>query len=277
MTIRFGKMHRLRASARFEFGLELTDEQDKVLLPAAELKHKDVRVGDNVDVFIYADRAGKLAATVRKPKAMPGSLAVLEVVENNDKGCWLDWGLHRQLRVAPSDLCVKVFEGDYLPVIILADPVQLKFKATNRIDDYLEPATSLEVGEEVELIAFRKTPLGYSVIVNESYEGLVYNTELKKDVFSGDRLKGWVKKQREDGKLDIQLTPVGYENAIDPLKDQLLKALKKNQGFLPLHDKSSPEDIKDLLGMSKRNFKMTLGGLWKEGLIEKEAEGIRLR
>lgn len=276
MPIQFGKIQTLRVSARFEFGLELTDNYDKVLLPSIELEGQRIRVGDQIKVFIYGDRAGKLAATLKLPHALPGSVAAFPIYEIAEKSVWLDWGPHFHLRVSPDDICMPIHEGMLLPVKVLADIGQMRFKGTNLIDDYLKPAEDLEVGQKVKFLVYRSSPLGMVLVVEQKFHGMIFESDLQKKLKIGQTHQGYIKKVREDGKLDISLVPQGYENAIDEITMVLWRKLEASPyGFLPYHDKTDPALIQAEFGLSKKNFKKALGNLFKSGRAEKADGGFR--
>jgi predicted RNA-binding protein (virulence factor B family) len=279
MPIRFAKKQTLEVFERYEFGLMLRDTQDDedVLLPSSELKNKNIRIGDKVDVFIYADRAQKLAATLRLPVAYPGEIVALEIAELNLGGNWLDWGLHFDLRLPDGEVTTELYEGDKILVKIISDPVNFTFFATNHLDPYLEPCEDLNRGDKVEAKFYRETPMGFSVVVEDKYLGLIHKSNLFGYHEIGDVREVWVDKVREDGKLDLLLKAPGFDASTDDLQERVLAKLRDFGGKTTVGDKSEPGLIADSFEMSKKSFKKTMGNLLREGLIEKHETGYKLK
>jgi hypothetical protein len=227
-----------------------------------------------LEVFLYQDVAGELQATCRLPLAQAGEFAVLTVRSVGPHGAFLDWGLAKDLlapfRLQPERMQV----GSRYLVKVDLDQQGRPF-ANARIDDCLDHGRpDLTVGDAVALLIWQFTDLGAKVIVNHRYPALLYRDELPAGVCAGMELPGYVKRLREDGKLDVTLRRVGAEGVSDA-RDVILKALAAHGGTLPLHDRSSPAAIEQTLGMSKKTFKKAVGGLYKDGLVTLTDEGVR--
>ncbi len=235
----------------------------------------DVTPGEHLEVFLYRDAAGELQATRRQPLAQAGEFALLTVKTVGDHGAFLDWGLAKDL-LAPFPLQPERMQvgGSYLVKVEL-DRQGRPF-ANGRIEDCLDRGRPrLHEGDQVELLIWQLTDLGAKVIVNHRYPALLYRDELPAGARSGMQLTGYVKRLREDGKLDVGLHRVGAEGVADA-RQAILDALAAHGGALPLHDQSSPEAIRQALGMSKKTFKKAVGGLYKDGLVMLSGEEVRL-
>lgn len=251
-----------------------TDEGD-ALLPL-RLLPGGAEIGTLLDVFVYLDSDERLSATTRRPRAVVGDFALLKVIETTTVGSFLDWGLEKDLLLPFGEQLEPVRRGDQVLVRIYLHSSG-RVTASAKLDKFLYPIdNSLKEGNEVKIQVYSFTDLGAKVIINERFGGLIFNTELVVKPKIGERLSGFIKKIREDGKVDITLRQGGV---LDAEKDRriLLEALKAQNGFIPLTDKSSPETIANTLRMSKKSFKKALGGLYKEGTVLMELNGIRLK
>jgi len=236
-----------------------------------------VKIGDVLNVFIYKDSEDRVIATTLKPKAIVGEFAYLKVVDVASIGAFLDWGLEKDLFVPKNAQEKKMIKGKSYAVRVRLDETTERIIADGKIEGYLEKDTkSLKKSQKVELFVYRKTPLGALVIVDNKFEGLVYESDLYSDIKPGDKLGGFVKNIRPDGKLDISLKPSG-ETAVEDDADKVLKILKASGGHLPYNYKSSPEEIKNLFSMSRKAFKRVLTKLIEENNIEADENSIRLR
>lgn len=248
---------------------EPTEEErraSRILLPK-RLTPKVPKKGDLLRVFVYKDNEERLTATLQEPLITLGGFARLEVRNVDERGAWLKWGLDKDLFVPYREQAVKMVEGGKYLVHLYVDDKTDRLAATARIERMLDNQ-HLEVSEneEVELIIWRKTDLGYAVIVNGKHKGLVYHNDIFEPVSIGEHRKGYVQTIREDGNLDVTLRPVGYRK-IEPNADKIMEALEEAGGILLLHDKSDPAAIQQQLHMSKKTFKQAIGKLYKEGLI----------
>lgn len=240
-------------------------EGNDVLLPKKYLNDQ-WDVGDVVCVFLYRDSEDRLVATTEDPKITINHFAYLRANSVSFYGAFMDWGLEKDLLIPFREQAHKIEEGkEYLTYLYLDDATD-RLVGTTKTDRHLQPCKEeLKLGDKVQLIVCEKTDLGQKVIVNEQFKGLIFNNDITKKIRKGEKTTGYVGNVRPDGKLDIKLDPEGYEK-IDQISQQLLDIIK-TKGSISLTDKSSPEDIKDQLNMSKKSFKQAVGKLYKQRLI----------
>jgi len=270
-----GKMNRLKINDITREGAYLAAERGELFLPGAEIPASFIP-GESIDVFIYPDSEGNLIATTLTPKAQVGEFALLEVKDNCKFGAFLDWGLGKDLLVPFSEQPEPMKKGERYVVRVYLDKSG-RIAASAKIGRFLEETgASLQEGDEVELMIYEFTDLGAKVIINNRYTGVLFRDELYGKPAPGDKLAGFVKKIRDDQKIDVTLRKAG-SNDVAEARAKILKALAENGGFLPLNDKSSPEVIAEVVLMSKKTFKKAVGGLYKDGLVVLTAEGISLR
>jgi len=273
--LEIGKFNRLKIARITTAGAYLSTDQGDVLLPAW-LVPKGIEPGTELDVFIYLDSEDQLTATTKQPKAVVGDFAMLRVKDNVTVGTFLDWGLGKDLLLPFGEQTVPLRRGEKVLVRVYLHSSG-RIAASARLEKFLQPADfSLSEGEEVELLIYAFSDLGAKVIINGTYGGLLFRDELYINPVCGDKLIGYIKKIREDGKIDVTLLKGGARDA-DADREIVLVALKAHNGFLPLTDKSSPEEIADLLRLSKKGFKKVIGGLYKDRLVEIAVDGIRSR
>ena len=246
----------------------------KVLL-ADKKPPESCQVGDALEVFVYVDSEGHLAATTKIPLAQVDDIAWLKVVSLNYVGAFLDWGLPKDLLVPFSEQHHEMEVGkSYLVKVFLDD--KNRIAATTKIDRFIEDeSVDFEVGQKVSLIIADKTELGFKAIVDNTHWGLLYQNELFQPVRRGQKLNGYIKQIREDGKIDLILQEPGYGKVVS-LTDTILIKLNKNNGALDLSDKSPPEAIYATFGVSKKVFKQAIGALYKKQLITIDKDGIKL-
>lgn len=263
-------VHRISAA-----GAWLATEAGEILLPLKYVRAA-LQPGDTLNVFVYRDSDDRLIATTVAPKVQTGQFAVLEVTDVGRFGAFLDWGLDKELLVPFSEQVTPMKTGEsYLVGVYLDNSGRLA--ASTKIGKFLDTAdVPLQVGDEVELQIWEFTDLGAKVIINGRYPGLLFKDELYGKPTLGARLKGYVKKIREDKKIDVTLRKSG-SSGIEGCKERVLKTLAVTGGYLPLGDKSPPGEIDEVLGMSKKAFKKAVGSLYKDGFIELTKDGIRLR
>lgn len=264
------KIARINAKGAF-----LESDGGEILLPG-RLMPKGSEPGNIVRVFIYLDSEERLTATTARPRAVVGDFALLSVKDNVTVGTFLDWGLEKDLLLPFGEQLAPLKRGQRVLVRVYLHSSG-RIAASAKLEKFLKPVDgTLSEGDEVDLLVYAFTDLGAKVVVNNAFGGLLFSNELYVMPACGDRLKGYVKKIREDGKIDITLRRGGAQEAATD-RETILAALQARQGFLPLTDKSAPEAIADLLRMSKKSFKKALGGLYKEGRINMAAEGISLK
>ena len=262
-----------------EIGLFLDTENRThggILLPKRYVP-KGLEVGDFIDVFIYRDSEDRIIATRLEPYAKVGQFAYLTVKKIEEYGAFLDWGLPKDLFVPVSQQQSLMVENGLYLVYVYIDEKTDRITATSKIHKYLKnEAENLEIGEEVEILICDKTELGVRVIINNKFWGLIFHNELFHNLHEGQKTTGFVKTIRDvDKKIDITLKKIGMEEVKDA-KIIIVDALKDADGFLPLHDKSDPEEIYEELEMSKKVFKKAIGNLYKEKIISIKESGIRL-
>lgn len=270
-----GNYNQLKISRITATGAFLSSEGGEILLPA-RLVPKGAEPGSTLKVFIYVDSEERLTATTKRPRGVVGDFVMLKVKDNVTVGTFLDWGLEKDLLLPFGEQTAPLRRGENVLVRIYLHSSD-RVAASARLEKFLRPADdSLSEGDEVELLIYAFSDLGVKVIINNSFNGLLFKNELYSNPSCGERLKGYIKKIREDGKIDVTLRKGGALEAAND-RETILNALKAHNGFLPLSDKSSPEAIAGLLRMSKKSFKKGIGGLYKDSLIEITPEGIRLR
>ena len=272
-----GKTNTLKAARTTDNGCYLMDESgNEVLLPNAYVS-ADLKIGDDIDVFVYKDNEERAVATTLKPKLELEQFAFLEVMDINKAGAFVDMGVVKQLLVPYAEQTETMEVGNKYVIYLHLDEETDRLIGSTKIKDFLFfEEIEVEEGEEVDIMCYRSTDLGMSVIVNNMFQGLVFKNDIHKKITIGDQLKGYVKKIRADGKIDLVLEPMGYRNVIDSVSQQVLDAIKKNDGYLKLTDKSDPNEIRRELGLSKKAFKKALGNLYKQKLVVLEKEGTKL-
>ncbi|UOE42014.1 S1-like domain-containing RNA-binding protein [Chryseobacterium suipulveris] len=270
-----GKTQQLKVSEKNSSGYILVDEHDwKAFLPKIFV-HDEMDEGDEIEVFVYQDD-GKLKATTEKPNAEVGEFAVMSCVQSLPSGAFMDWGIIKDLFIPYTQQKLKILEGKrYLVYIYIDEKTGLitgttKFKRNPQYVDL-----PFKKGDKVNLIIMGESELGWNVVINKQYIGLIYASDVFKKLYPLSEETGYIKTIREDGKIDVSLQPQGYENN-DEFQTIILKKLEQNYGLLYLSDKSTPEEIKDELQMSKKNFKKAIGGLYKDKKIEILEDKIRL-
>ncbi|MGC1182499.1 CvfB family protein, partial [Legionella sp.] len=223
----------------------------------------------------YFDSEDKIIATTLRPRAQLGTCAYLKVIDINSVGAFLDWGLEKDLLV-PKPEQQRPMEKDKSYIVYLKQDNKDRIIASSKVDHFLdkEPAY-FKQGDKVGLLIAESTELGKKVIINNSHWGLIHTGDIFQTLIYGKRLTGYIKTMRNDGKIDVVLRKIGYEG-INELAHRILMKLEETGGFLPLHDKSSPEEIQQLFGESKKSFKNAIGHLYKRGDICIKKEGICL-
>ncbi|AAO55113.1 MULTISPECIES: CvfB family protein [Pseudomonas] len=273
-----GRYNSLQIVKHTNFGLYLDGAQDgEILLPNRYIP-KDVPTEDEdwLNVFIYLDSEDKLIATTEKPKVQVGEFASLKVVEVNSIGVFLDWGLPKDLLLPYSEEKRTLQAGEYCVVHVYLDKHTRRITATARLDRYLDKTpANYSVGQEVDLLVAEATDMGFKAIINNKHWGLIHKNEVFKFMRAGKQEKGYIKEIRSDGNISLSLQPVGAE-AASSLNTKILSKLRENNGTLPVSDKSDPQVISGLFGVSKGNFKKAIGALYKQGQIVIHADRIDL-
>ena len=274
--IALGTYHNLTIDRDRLPGLYLVNEEgDEVLLPNKYVP-ETYEVGDEIRVFTYLDHMERIVATTIEPFATINTFAYLKCAAVSEIGAFLDWGLEKHLFVPFKEQANPMKVGRSYLVYVYLDEKTERLVASSKTNRFLSnKLILLSPYEEVDLIASHPSEKGWNMIVNEKYLGLVYADEIFQKISVGDRMKGFVKKVRPDNKIDITLQRHGFRG-IEPNAQLVLRMLEAEGGFIPLNDKSSPEAIKNLLQLSKKNFKKAIGNLYKQRKIKMESDGISL-
>ncbi len=272
-----GREIELKIAKRATFGLFLADESGEEVLLPNKYCAEEMKPGNTTRVFVYKDSEGKKVATTLTPKIFIHEFALLKVSAVTGVGAFLDWGLEKELMVPFREQKQKMEVGRWYIVYLDLDKKSDRLYASNRVERFLQnDQISVKEGDEVALVIMQKTDLGYSVIVNHTHKGLIFDNEIFQEIRVGDRLKGYVKKIRDDQKIDISIQPIGFRNVNDSNSELIYKTLVENDGFLAVTDKSSPDEIYTQFGISKKAFKKSLGALYKQKKVNIQPDGIKL-
>lgn len=283
LMITIGRINTLTALRETSVGFFLGDLSDRrtqdfnndILLPNKYVPDT-LAVDDDIDVFVYTDSEDRPIATTLTPAIQRDEFASLQVVAVTSAGAFLDWGLEKDLLVPHREQARPMEVGQWYVVFMYLDESTNRLVASSKVSRFLdEDVRDLQVGDEVQLLAYELTDLGVNVIINNRYKGLVYSNEIFRTVRPGDPLIGYIKNIRDDNRVDVSLQRMGYEN-VEPNARRILATLKAENGFLPLTDNTSPEVIYETLEMSKKTFKKAIGTLYRERKIVLEEKGIRL-
>ncbi|MDF4222842.1 MULTISPECIES: S1-like domain-containing RNA-binding protein [Maribacter] len=274
--IELGRINNLEILRDTSVGLFLGDEEGNDVLLPNKYVPTAYEIGEKIKVFCYLDYDERPVATTLEPDIMLGEFRLLQVAEVNEFGAFMQWGLEKHLLVPFREQRVKMKEGQWYVVHCYLDDRSGRLVASNKLDKFLSNDTiDLKEWEKVDLVVTRQTDLGWEVIVNEKHKGLVYFNEVFKPINIGDVIPGCIKTIRKDNKLDISLQPLGAK-VLEPAAKKIYEVLVDSGGFLGLHDKSAPEEIRDVFQMSKKTFKKGLGTLYRERKIKIESDGITL-
>jgi len=274
--IEVGKINTLRVLREVDFGVYMDDGKDGILLPKRYVPI-GCKTGDMVDVLVYHDSDDRLIATTQKPLGYLGDFIFAKAVTVTPQGAFLDWGLMKDIFVPLSQQKQKMIPNGYYLVKIVLDEQTGRLAATEKIDSFLSnEELTVKQNDPVQLIVYRRTDIGYVVIINNKHTGVLHFSDIFRNIKTGDRFEGFIKKIYADSnQIDVAAGKKGYERVEDS-STMILRLLEENQGFLPYHDKSDPEEIYDFFGMSKKTFKMTIGNLYKSKKIEMKPDGIFL-
>ena len=264
--ITIGKFNNLRIVAKNSDGLSLSDGEREILLPYLDVP-KNAELGDTLKVFVYVNKDGNTVATTQQAFAEVDDFAYLTVVDSSEDGAYLDLGIGKDIYVPVREQKRPMHKGEGYVVYIYLDESNQRLLASSRLDKFIdEEQFDFDEGDEVSLLICDKTDLGFNAIINNINIGLLYHNELFANLQPGDQRKGWIKKIRIEGKIDLSLQPLGYSHILDT-KDVILKELRENGGVISLGDKSTPDEIYDYFQISKSAFKKAIGGLYKERII----------
>ncbi|MFT5847259.1 MAG: putative RNA-binding protein (virulence factor B family) [Psychroserpens sp.] len=275
--IRIGDYNTLEIIRESEQGIYLSDTEDNQVLLPNRYVPESFKIWEELEVFVYLDNEERLVAVTDEPYVVRDDFALLRCNQVTDHGAFLDWGLVKELFCPFQEQAFKMKAGGWYLVHCYLDEVTNRLVASSKTNRFLDnKELTVQQFDEVDLIVSHPSDLGMNVIVNNEHLGLIFTEDIFKDVSIGDRLKGFVKKVREDNKLDIVLGKIGYRK-IEPNADLVMEYLgDTSDGFLALNDKSNPDDIKNILQMSKKTFKKAIGTLYKQKLITIKEDGIYL-
>ena len=273
--IKVGEYNTLKVLREVDFGVYLDDGQEGILLPKRFVP-EGTKVGDDLNVFLYHDSESRLIATTQQPKGIVGEIVKLKAVAVTNQGAFLDWGLMKDIFVPKSKQQSGMREGAEYLVKIYIDEQTGRVAATEKIEPFLsnDPLTVKEM-DVVDLVVYRRTDIGYVVIINNRHTGVLHFNEIYQEIETGKKFKGFIKKIRPDNKIDVVVGKPGY-NRIEDEAEKIMRLLNENNGYLPYHDKSDPDEIYSFFGMSKKAFKMTTGSLYKQRKIVFTKTGIKL-
>lgn len=275
--LEIGKMNTLKVVKEVDFGIYLDGgEFGEILMPIRYVP-EGTAVDHYLDVFIYLDSEDRIIATSETPYAQVGQFAFLKCIQTTSVGAFLDWGLMKDLLVPFSEQNIEMVEGVRYFVYVYLDPETERIVASGKTNKFLDNTPAdYEEGQEVDLIVGTRSELGVKVIINGEHSGLLYHNEVFQELRPGQEVRGYIKKVREDDKIDVSVQQEGYERVIGVAGD-ILRKLEKSGGYIETNDKSSPEVIKHQFGISKKVFKKAIGSLYKDRLITIEKNGIRLK
>ena len=270
-----GEYNTMKVLRLVDFGVYLDDGAEGILLPKRFVP-ANLNPGDDIKVFIYHDSDDRLIATTQQPHGILGDIVKLKAVSVTAQGAFMDWGLMKDLFVAKSQQLTGMLpNGEYL-VKIYRDEQTNRIAATERFDNTLSnDVLTTKVLDVVNLIVYRRTDIGYVVIINNQHTGVLHHNEIYRSIGVGDKFEGFIKKIYPDNKIDVSAGKPGYQRVEDEA-GKIVRLLEENNGYLPYYDKSDPETIYEFFGMSKKTFKMTIGNLFKQKRILLEDTGIRL-
>ena len=276
--IEIGKYNLLTILRQTSVGLYLGDNDGEDVLLPNKYCPDDFEINDKIEVFVYLDYAERKIATNINPKIYLHEFALLEVTDVTDVGAFLDWRLEKELLVPFREQKQKMEEGRWYIVYLDLDTKTNRLFASNKVNKYLDNETlTIEPGEEVDLLIFKKTDLGFSAIINNKHKGLIFSGDIFTELNIGEKIKGYIKNIRPDNKIDLSLQPIGYKNYKDINSQLIYNKLIENNNFLPVTDKSSPDEIYSIFGISKKVFKKSIGDLYKQKKIIILPNGIKLQ
>jgi uncharacterized protein len=274
--LEIGKTNKLKVVKKVDFGLYLDGEESGEILIPTRYVPQNCSVDDFIDVFIYNDSEDRLIATTEIPFAQVGEFAFLKVLSVNQFGAFLDWGLSKDLLVPFREQKMTMEEGKKYIVYVYLDLETKRIAASSKIEKCLSKETpDFTEGLEVNLLIWTQTEIGFKAIINNKFQGILYKNEIFQNLERGQKIPGFIKKIRDDGKIDLTLSKPELEK-IDDLTKRILILLKENGGFLAVNDKSSTEIVYSMFQESKKAFKIALGSLYKKRLIVFEDNGIRI-
>lgn len=274
--IETGKTNTLSILRETDVGLFLGDKEgNEVLLPKSRLSG-EYELNSKLEVFVYTDSDSKLLASVKKPVVQLNQFALLRVKSVTEFGAFMDWGLEKDLFVPYNEQKYDFLEDKFYVVYVYFDEISKRIAGSNKLDKFLiSEDVKLEGGAEVDVMIIEESQLGFSCIINGLYKGLIYHNEVFQDLFIGDELSAYVKTIRPDGLIDISLQKSGFKNVLSAT-EIVMEYLENHDGFLNLHDKSSPEEIAAKFSMSKATYKKAIGILYRHRKVLIKPDGVYL-
>jgi len=273
--IRIGEFNDLEVTEVSRDGVRFNGEEEGVIWMPSKLAPAGIRAGQTLPVFVYYDSEDRVVATTEAPYVTAYEFAFLEVIGLTAAGVSLDWGLHKDLFLPQREQTHRLSLAEWVMVYVYIND-RGRITASMRLEDHVDPEPgNYRVGDRVDLLVYRQTDLGFNCIIENRHIGVLYGNEVFSPIRLGDRFYGYIKKIREDGKIDLIQTQTGHRAAGD-IGEEISSTLAKAGGFLPVNDKTSAEEIYDLFGVSKKKFKMAVGGLLKSGTVRFEKDGIQL-
>jgi hypothetical protein len=278
LTINIGEINTLEVMRDTDYGLFLeSKDEDEVLLPNAYVEEADMPIGALIDVFIYTDSEDRPVASTKLPYAMLGEYGYFTVVDYKSYGAFVNWGLPKDLFVPLSQQKEYFSIGKKYILRVCLDEQTGRLYATQKIGKYFSRDTKgLHQNKEMDLLIIAKTPLGYKVIADDLYEGMLFDNEIFEEIKKGDRRKGYIKTVRKDGKLDLSLQAIGKKANADDGQSRVLQKLEEAGGSMAYTYKSDAEEIKKVFGLSKKNYKRALTGLIESKKIELLESSMRI-
>lgn len=275
--IEIGKYNALTILRKTSVGYFLGDDSGEDVLLPNKYCPQDAAVGDALKVFVYRDHEERKVATTLEPNILLNTFALLQVSAVTEVGAFMDWGLEKELLVPFREQRQKMEVGRWYLIYLFIDKETDRLVGSNKLEKFLSnEALTMKVGDKVNILVMRKTEIGYSLIINMKHKGLIFQSDIFRELHVGDSLEGYIKAIREDNKIDVSLSPIGYARFNDVNMELIWRELEKNGGKLPLSDKSSPEEIYDRLGISKKAFKKAIGALYIAKSIRIEPGYIEL-
>lgn len=270
-----GHYYSLAVIKNVDFGVYLDADGTEVLLPKRFVPG-GTDIGQTLEVFLYHDNEGRLIATTQRPHAVVGEIAYLKVKDKNKQGAFLDWGIMKDLFVPISQQRSRMHIGESYLVLLYLDERTGRVAATEKFAKHLSnEVLTVKQGDAVDMLLWQETDIGYKVIINSKHTGVLHFSDVFTNLEYGQKIKGFIKTIREENKLDVVPGEKGYKRVLSD-RERVLELLQEHAGYLPYHDKSTPEEIYSFFGISKKMFKMVVGSLYKERIIELTQTGIKL-
>ncbi len=274
--IHIGKTNKLTILRETTVGMYLGDEENNTVLLPKKYIDPDFIIGDEIEVFIYKDSEDRPVATTLKPAAELNQFAFLNVSQVSKVGAFLDWGLEKDLLVPFKEQKHPMREGYSYVVYIYLDELTQRIVASNKVNKFIDNTIlTVEPGQEVDILIFDQSNMGFNCIINGKHKGLLYYNDIYKDIRVGDELKAYIKTIRENNLIDLSLQKIGFKHVLSST-DIILNYLNENDGVLKLTDKSSPEEIAEKFEMSKATFKKSIGVLYRQRKVLIKEDGIYL-